>query len=530
MVPYTKEGGTDRYYRMLEKGRESLKIKKNIELPSASSELSNRAWDSRDPGDGGDTKDKPTEQGVFLKADGKNKLVGGVYVNGTTEIMDMRLDKTGNQEIRVTQKVPVNEESPVYTWVLEPYSPPQYKDEPIYETQYVKQTVSEPIWEKQTYTVMEPIYEYQKVGTEKQPIYEEQTVYEDVGGIIKPVKKLVIVGYKDVDKYAWVKVGEKAVTKTKWVITGYKTVEKTVPKSVQVGTKKVEQFQWVKKKTGTTTSVVMKNVTTKVFEATEAPVTVTDKTGTAVTAAKGETMLVQPDNTVKVFSGQPNGTLFNNGDIENLRGIVKGNAYDKDTDGNWKYRNKTLAVDIAQGQSVDVGDDLLQYDAEAFKSVSSSEKNKFGTSTYDDSDKWLITALNSNQTSAGKWDPETSPDSHHAFGIIAQDVFIKGEQNTSNPIDVYGVILAGRSIVDGDGKQIDSKGGFGTHPSLINNGKKGKFRIIGGVIQAKPYTWYAGGGYVGDLWYDDEASKQEIFPTYARFTTLRYVEVPARPI
>ncbi|MBI3924125.1 MAG: hypothetical protein HY319_01160 [Armatimonadetes bacterium] len=476
--PWDAVGPIDsRYAKLFEEGRNALKLKEYIQLPSSSSSLGELAF--------GDSTGFPSIGGVYVSED-SGKVKAGAYIKGDLELMHLRLDEVGNQKTQLRQNLAAGTRT-VTRWRSVPYDPPQF------------------------YTHQDPIYEWQDPPSG--------------GGGVEGGRIQVLVGW-------------------------------SAPHDHQ-------RFQSVPDGTYETTDYDLFD--TEIYEVTESPVTIPDENGENVTAAVGETLIVtkQRDdeagpnfNTVdvKVLDGQPNGVFYTDGNVKDLWGIAKGSAVMDDTgsfvedDGQRVYRNKTVATNIGANNYVELRGDLLQFSQTKFDSR--------GGGSLANQNQWKLVALDPNATTDGEWTPELSPDADHVVGIISKDIWMRGPKNAAGNndpgraandgyYDVYAVMLAGKTRVDGSGNPVMgadghpiTSGGFGTRQAdrdAAGDGL-GQFRIIGGVIQATAdrgpedpangtHYWRTGSvGYNVQMFYDLEATRQGIFPTYPEFAIVRYLE------
>jgi hypothetical protein len=490
-APYDTSGViAGRYEKVFEEGRNALRVKSSVDLPSSTEGILAEVWTEG-------LTNLPTERGLHLSVDSSDTVDGGLYFNGDVDRARMELTTSGNQKMR-------------------------FVDDGV------------------------------KVGT------------------------------KEVTATKWVpdkSAGTKTVTKTKCVKWG-------PPDGAGDGSgvnggslnnvcKKWEKYtttDWVKydKVEYTKTVDVKEDFMWEVIEAVESAETFTyldtDGNPQSVTVNPGQTLVASSQGNdfsksdqmkygeVEVYDGFINGSMYFDGNIgnenngeEGLWGIVKGSPeYDAstgavvtDSDGKTQYINKTIITPL--NKSVSLGGDLLQFNQEKFEARGGAGGNHAGVSN------WKNVALD---PSTG----ELSPDNSHVTGIVSRDVWLKGPKNSNwrngndGYNDVYAVILAGKTekdssgevITDADGRPITS-GGFGTWRQDRDQLKDGlgKYRIFGGVIQgttganykdksSDAHYWTTGGvGYEVDLQYDVEATRQRIFPNYAEFRILRWLERPS---
>lgn len=503
--PYANTEGTG-YEKVFSKGRNGLRQKDDIELPSSTASIINDVWTSGTP--------LPTDSfahiGVSPSAVGVNGdplVTGGVYVGKNIDDMELRLDASGNQQTRIMDYWENTGEIPDPNATINVVDTSRPCDRTYYTTDY------------------NDCLEFAPPGS--------------AGGI----------NGGNVDNcitYAQVEHND-----------GCYYIE--VPDPGATATERT-------------------NFYTNVYEVTEAPVTYTDSDGTDHTAQIGQTLISQErrvrdpltnvwsdyiTDAVDVYDGQINGTFYVNGDIgsrwsgnnsgggNGLWGIAKGTAITdssgaikEDGSGNREYLNKTIVTSLSRG--VNLAGDILQFNEAKFDIEKANGLNFAGTFTDADGQKqnWTRVALDPNaENSSGEHEPELSPNNDHVLGIITRDAWMKGRKNShrengSDGInDIYAVILAGKAESDGS-----SSGGFGTWYRERNDWDDGlgQYRIFGGVIQgttsanqgdnsAYTHNWTAGGvGYEASLFYDIEATRQRLFPTFPEFRIIRYLERSAR--
>lgn len=92
-APYDVAGSTaERYKRVFKGGRNDLRLKNSITLPTNTSGLAALANPSQ-----------PNAAGVHISRNGTNFVNGGIYVNGDVGKLNLRLDKVGNQQTVIAQ-------------------------------------------------------------------------------------------------------------------------------------------------------------------------------------------------------------------------------------------------------------------------------------------------------------------------------------------------------------------------------------------------------------------------------------------
>ena len=516
-APYDTDGPiSGRYEAVFNDGRNGLRLKNNIELPTNTDGLLDQAYPGGAP---------PTDQGVYVAASESGFVKGGVYVAGDVGKVNMRLDKFGNQKIEINQIRDNGTKSQTTikktNCVTKKYSPPKYG------TKNVNPCIT---WSEPT---------------------------GDGGGVSGPPAAPTCLEW----------------TKETYEQTYTECTETPVTEEVD----NVDPFE------------------THIYEVTESPVTVTGPGGQTFTAQVGQTLVLDRHqerqqsgspwvvDSVKVLDGQINGTIYVNGNVgrkdqnsdytnngarqEGLWGIVKGSAktdeagnFVTDTHGERTYNNKIIVPPL--DKEIAIGGDLLQFDPTKFKAkpgnmnLESVSNNKFN---------WTNVA----RDPRAEGPDALSPNNQHVFGIISKDVWLNGPKQDGNQNvwtgsstrrqmlgndginDIYAVILAGKSEVNGDGSpKLDANGdpivsgGFGTWHNRRDQLVKGlgKYQLFGGVIQGTTGKNFGGGskethhwldgtgtaGYDVSIRYDLEAPRQPTFPNLAEFRMVRYFERSAR--
>ncbi len=512
-APYDANGPVaGRYEKVFEGGRNSLRVKDYVQLPTSSDSLAELAYF----GEAGNVNSEPLPlvQGVYLNSDanGANdgNLKGGILIHGRVDGMEMRLDSVGNQVIRVYQNETLAGQKVKQNYTQVSYNPPKFHTH------------------------------------DHCAKWEWQTPPAGAGGGVSGGKIEVCVQMTGDHQHE---------------------LKQNVP-------------------TNTTTVDDYDRYRYDIFEVTEAPITLTDQNGQQVTVSPGQTALrveVRDEegsnqyelSEIKVFNGQPNGTIFvapgdadGDGDTNSVReraqlngikGIVKGNAEIDDNtglmvrenNGDLIYKNKTVATDLSG--RIELSGDLLQFSQDKFD----ANNGNVGGGTLGHPNNWRNVSLDPNQLDGnGDRNPELSPNNDHVLGLISRDIWMVGPKNSNvwngndGYNDVYAVMLAGRTEVDNQGNiQTDANGrpittgGFGTyrwHRDRASDGL-GNFRIHGGVIQGttgansndpndtNDHSWKTGSvGYDVEMVYDSQASRQGLFPTYPEFAMIRYVERSVR--
>lgn len=560
-TPYDTNGAVaGRYESIFEGGRNDLRLKNAIDLPSSTDTVLATTWP--------DAATRPTDAGTYVSRDANGKVNGGIVINGNAQEVNLRLDKYGNQDTRVKQGFAVGTNSKVVTkYKNVSYNPKKYtscngsckkygtppsgsgggggvgggnaaSNAPCLEYNIVQCEVTYQVEDgTQTRTSTDTDqFETQIIEVTENPITAADGLVDATGApVTAPLNSTVVI------KRVTVQAGDTPLTLPDGTVTNYKTYN------------------------GTNVTIPSSGSVTKVTQ-------------------------------VEVLPGQINGNIYASGRIggaeghragnsENgvgalgLWGIAKGSAvldengnFKLDTEGNKTYANKAIVTPLNQGNSISVGGDLLQFSSEKFKALKASNANYnfAGQNSTTKVRNWTAAALDPNRVTNGKPDPERSPNADHVLGLISLDIWMKGPNNQSsgNTIsknsntgkeltandgysDCYFVALAGKTELNAQGDPIivngDTKtsGGFGTwreHRDNLNDGL-GEFRVIGGVIQGtvgKNYNdngandthhWIDGSGSVGynlGMFYDIEATNQRIFPVQADFSIVRLFESTAR--
>lgn len=507
------------YERIFKGGRNDLRSKSEITLPSTTDELGELAY-------GKAKSEFPTERGVHIPDhDGDGFLDAGIFVQGDVNELFMGLDEVGNQRMVFENWVKNGTKQVNDGWITPPeygpwqsYSPPKWN--------YKNECTGGWVW-------VDP---------------------PDNGGVAQgPTKQIKqCLGY-----------------------TKVKTSEKKWRKLLDPGERRYKDVDdWDK----------AQQIVVEAEDATELKhsgnvVKYPDdhpdaaKRGQNVTAASGETIIatmIEDDDVgdwvvkdVEVLKGMPNGTIYiNDGSIsgnengwDGLHGLVKGTPDYDDTlkaiskdGGKTKYNSKVIATDL--DHSVAFSGDLLQFDPDKFDAYGSKDRLDNRQDV-----RYLMEVARDPRPPSG--DPELSLTADHVLGIVTKDAWMKAQRrkhwmNGNDKInDVYAIILAGKTVdpdanVDGDEYVV---GGFGTYwKQLTNNkgyGAMGDFRVYGGVIQGTTgenqdvtsnrwrtaHYWIndtGQRGYQVQMHYDRVATYQRLFPTYAEFEVIRYLERAAK--
>ncbi len=564
-APYNTNGPVaGRYESVFEGGRNDLRQKNAIDLPSSTDTVIATTWP--------DAASRPTDFGAFVSKDpNTGKVNGGVVINGNAQEMNLRLDRYGNQHTVIKQGHNYGTNSKtVKAYKYVSYNPKKYtncngscktygppptgsgggggvgggnaaSNAPCLEYNIVQCEVTQQV----------------ENGTTTQTSTDADQITTEIFEITEPVN--------------------------------YTNAQKTSLGLVNPDGTFIDNSQLTVGKT-----LIVRKVTVQADDTTYDANGNKTYYGTEVAkpASGSVTKVVQ----VESLDGQINGNIYANGRIGGtedqrtgnselgvnsigLWGIAKGSAktdpntgdFVLDNQGNKTYNNKAIITPLNQGNSIALGGDMLQFDPAKFNAV------KAGNANYDFSGinnstrarNWTQAALDPNRMVNGKSDPERSPTAEHSLGLISLDIWMKGPTNHSsgNQIsknhntgkeltggdgtsDCYFVALAGKTELDANGNprmvngDTVSSGGFGTwrtHRDNLND-MLGKFRVIGGVIQGTvgrnyndsandTHHWVDNSGSVGydlDMFYDIEATRQRIFPVQSDFAIIRFIEMTAR--
>lgn len=569
-APYNTNGPiAGRYESVFEGGRNDLRQKNAIDLPTSTDTVMATTWP--------DTASRPTDFGAFVSKDpSTGKVDGGVVINGNAQELNLRLDKFGNQHTVIKQGYNYGTNSKtVKAYKYVSYNPKKYTNcNGSCKTYGTPPTGSgggggvgggnaasnAPCLE---YNIVQcEVTQQVENGTTTQNSTDADQITTEVFEITEPVS------YTKAQKRS---LGLVDPTQ----LDPIDNLPLAIPDSALTPGK----------------TVIVRKVTVQADDTTYDAANNKTYYGTAV--AKPASGSVTKTVQVESIDGQINGNIYASGRIGGtedqrtgnyelgvnsigLWGIAKGSAktdttgaFVLDSNGNKTYNNKAIITPLNQGNSIALGGDLLQFAPEKFKAI------KTATPTFDFSGinnttrarNWSQAALDPNRMVNGKSDPERSPNAEHALGLISLDIWMKGPtdggqinktSNTGKELtagdgtsDCYFVALAGKTETDALGNPITiagdvvSSGGFGTwrqHRDNLND-MLGKFRVVGGVIQGtvgKNYTdnnandthhWVDNSGSVGydlDMYYDIEATRQRIFPVQADFAIVRFIEMTAR--
>jgi hypothetical protein len=514
--PYTATEVTPgAYERIFRGGRNDLRSKGEIVLPSTTDELGELAYGKK-------KTDFPTNRGVYVPDhNGDGYVDAGVFVEGSVNELFMGLDEVGNQRMVFENSVKNGTKQVQDGWITPPkygpsqnYSPPKwnYKNECTGGWEWVDPPDNGGVAQGPT----------QKIKQCK-----GWTSTKTTQKTYKPLLEAGVKNYKDVDD---------------WDKQHIVVVEAEEPTTLKQG------------------GSVVKYPDTH------------PNAGDNVTAGAGETIvakMIEDDDLgkwvveeVQVLKGLPNGTVYiNDGDIaghrdgwDGLSGITKGTPdYDftnktiSKEGGKTKYNSKVIATDL--DHSIAFSGDLLQFDPDKFATANGTDLARLD-------DRMDVRYLQkvARDPSPSNGDPaELSTSSDHVLGVVTKDAWMKARRNNDwkngndKSNDVYAIILAGKTVdpdenVDGDEYVV---GGFGTYWEQLNgnygSGAMADFQVIGGVIQGTTgpnvdvtkdqwktaHYWINNTGQRGyqvKMMYDRVATYQRLFPTYAEFEVIRYLE------
>lgn len=528
-APYDSNGPIgDRYSRVFRGGRNNLRQKNPVQLPTNTNNLLSTAYAGT----------LPTEQGVHVSKNASGEVSGGIYVKGDIARLQMGLDDNGNQKMTFTQAA--GSSGSEITGYYHSHKAPGCKSrsEPNGTTE---QNVS-------------PCLEWNEIP--------EGNAGGVAGGSVQPTCK----------------------TWTKQTVPAYKTVWYECDGALNTpSTRTIYEPTETVVYEVTEASVTVKDQNNNDFTANVGD-TLVVKNRYDDDAKKWVT------DGVEKFTGQINGSIYVDGNIgsgsnrshnntipystgtatadrryyEGVTGIVKGSAVWKggaqavDSKGQRVFVNKTISTPLTKG--VTLGGDLLQFSAKRFDAYTGpkdlGQYPTTGTTAQKNTANWTKVAI----------DPEAaiekerySPDNQHVLGIVTQDIWMVGPRNNENSKlnngnrknEVYAVCLAGRTLTKANGDpdlgadgQPKVAGGFGTYYSLRDQTSDGlgDYILFGGIVQGTSgnnpgsgtnydHAWIDGSGNYGynvKLNYDIEATRQPIFPNLSEFRILRYFERSAR--
>ncbi len=503
LVPYNESGAIDsRYDKMIEGGRANLRAVEHVDLPYSAAALRFAALDQ---GGSNPPFNPPSDVGVYLPQDG-SEVTGGIYVVGNADIT-MSVTGSKNQVHEITQIIPE-------------------------EAYYFEETMTRPrivmrdVWQDGPVTV--PIYgtsgvpvtKQRQVGTETRTRtvterFQTGVRIENVGGMTREVP--VYDTRTRTENYEVPVYESYTDYEDRNVIIGYEEVEgRYVRVPVQEGTEEYQQGRYLDPDTyeanpGAYPGAFMVELpggpkTAKVIEVTEGH----EKLG-GESASAGHTLFQDFDGKVHRFEGSLNGVTYVDGNVNLRSSVVKGALRGESSMGS-TYEGRYVLANPDAGRTVNIRGDLLSF--------------------YDGGQAGLQEPGRQNVLRRG----ETHPTGQHGLGIVAENVYV--DPQSTAPIDVHAVILAGRGLTDGSGEpSLGSderprvRGGFGASPAALSSGRLYNFRLVGGLIQANAYLWNEGfgsggsQGITGPMIYDQSVADNLIrFPMTANVLTLRYAD------
>lgn len=513
--PYDENGPiAGRYENLFEGGRNNLRLKNRIELPSSTDAVFASTWT--------DTANIPQTDGVFLSQKAGD-LNGGLYIRGDVEKLNLRLDRHGNQRISVRQTEVVG-------------------------TQQVPKT------KRVRKIPLEPYPCRGRCLERKFPNGAPSGGDGGAGGV---------GGATASQNNPCVRWEMTTCYRTEEVPDGFRTVNVRAVRETDVYEVTEAPVEVTDQDGKTVTAQTGQTIVVRSEGIDGAPVSV-----------KSVEVLDGQINGNIYVDGNIGDPAKRNSDksgagtrLEGLWGITKGSAvvddsgdFVLDSAGHRTYNNKAIVTPL--DKSISLGGDLLQFDPVRFQAERAAGTN-FAT-TSGGVRNWTRAALDPNKVVDGKRSPERSPNSDHVLGLITRDIWMSGSRTTdrNNSFhkerlggdefnDAYFVGLAGVTETDSAGNpltdangEVITSGGFGTWHSHRNNvnDKLGRFSIVGGIIQGtvganhgapdkQTHHWIDGSGSAGyevDLFYDIEATRQRIFPVQPEFSIVRLYERTAR--
>lgn len=521
-APYDSNGPIgDRYSRIFRGGRNNLRQKNPVQLPTNTNNLLTEAYAGT----------LPTERGVHISKNASGKVSGGIYVNGDVARLQMALDDNGNQKMTFTQ-VASSSGSQVTGYTHSHRRPGcdwYTESSPATVTDYSNCLEWNEIPEGSAGGVaggaVSPTCKRYgtKPGTTTKTIYtkcdnslnteSKRTIYEPTESIVYEVTEAPVTVKNESEEDVTAVVGETLVVNTRydddakqWVTDSVERIEGQINGSIYVDG----------------------NI--------------------------GSPSSRSANNTIPYSTGT---TTANRRYYEGLTGIVKGSAVWKDgaqaedSKGERVFVNKTISTPLTK--AVTLGGDLLQFSPKRFKEYSGTKN--FGQYSGNVAN-WTKVAID---PEAANEKERYSPNNQHVLGLVSQDVWLVGPRNNENSKlnngnrknEVYAVCLAGRTLTKANGEpdlgpdgQPKVSGGFGTYYTLRNSTSSGlgEYILFGGIVQGTSgnnpgtstnydHAWIDGSGNYGynvKLNYDIEATRQQIFPNLSEFRILRYFERSAR--
>lgn len=492
-VPYNEDGAIEqRYQRVVEGGRGNLGKVAPIFFPNTAQD--NMGVDLREKARGDIPFTGILDRGVYLATSESFETTGGVYVVGNSDV-ELTLDANGNQVQKILQEhienayfevEEVEVERPRYV-PEEVTTPPEFVNEVIIvpETQLVIVGYNEDVivaGDGITTTVQTPIYEEQIVDVPQvvSVPYDPElhglgpwTIYveDEDNPIVYTTSILNQIPEEEYDPEIHIIQPQPAGDRL------YEVVEVTEDAGYQV------------------------------------PAGFTIEGVGGANVPKDHTVFLDHEELKAVVSsGNLNGVLFVDGNIDSFKGTTKGAVTDG-PDGH-TYSGRTVVAAPELGKNIQITGDLLRFYNGGGDIQGPNKTLKPG---------------------------EIPSNDAHSLGLIGHDVEINvGYQtNDTNPLNLYAVILAGSGkydpsgnpILDSDGRHIVS-GGFGANPSRLDTNPLlvGRFHLYGGLIEGNARPWFEAPngvdleGYEGTLIYDPAAVGLQNFPATYTTKVVRYSE------
>lgn len=582
LVPYDPSNGApddDKYARIIENGRDNIRVIPNIPIPEENSYLSQDAWGKDSGGNylplpsnnsewntasNGDKVLVSTTTGIANDPNGE--VAGGIYIrdrNADHVLLDITPD--GHQKIRVKQgnvTVPNPDNSTYYT------------NEPTYyrTVDHPEETVPGPPVCDGWHEVTEDVIEYQDLThthAHAGICPEHVEFIPGEGGISIPITVVDDCEHTHPNQNPVV-VGTTTSTECNSWTPGPPVTNPPWTQWIWLGT---DDSHPDAQPTGNTTQVPANagdpgaievpgtsniNRWTSVVEVNESNgyqipyydgvevngVVASDASDPILTIADGNTVVINNDTYADgrdwaeytVIPGRTNGVVYSDVHLHNVRGTNKGAKY-ADPNGDVRYQGRIIATDIGSNRRLNIRDGILQfYD---------------GSDTYTDDDG---NTQNMNDGRDRLAPGAETPGPEHVLGIVAADVNIRpssssrhrdNNDNMGNNqerektyggrdflggffrggINVYAVIMAGRTLSNGN-----EDGGFGADNSAMQNWDGlGDFNLYGGIISAESRKTQNNDGSDNNgfrlgLNYDPVAAASiPYFPQTPEFKPLRYV-------
>lgn len=497
-VPFDEDGALeDRYQRVVEGGRGNLRKVEHIDFP-------NTAVDR----DGIELREKArgignlqfNEQGIlelrpYVATNDDGDVLGGVYVVGDSEIR-LSVDGNGNAVQTIAQEhreeayfeaVERQIESPRLIRTTTD-TPPEFLEEVVIDMVPQRVIVG---YEEPTVAAGDGITQPVRI-----PIYEVRDV---------PVERIVQVPFEDVEN----------PPPPPYVVFVVDTENPIVYDTIVLNPISEEEYN----PENPAHTVQLQEAGDREYQIVE----VSSQAGyqlpqgatvegviTGGTVPKDHTVFIdRMENTIVVSRGNLNGVTFVDGNILALSGVNKG-AVTASASGLEKFAGRTIVAAPEFGKSLTIDGNLLQFFDQG------GDKQGPGSTLR-----------------AG----ELPPNADHALGLVARNVNLSPEFQTSQarPQELYAVILAGWGARDEQGRPLPlngrqrTVGGFGTVAEILSGEipfALGRFRLVGGIIEAEARPWFIGQrGLEGELRYDPAAAAALTnFPSINSVKVVRYSE------